>query len=102
SVGRVPNSAPPRFVGLVRDVSAEVAATNALKLERDRSLAYLELNDAILLSLDAERRVVEVNARGAQMLGAPAPDILGRDWLSFLRGESEQERASMMLASALA
>ncbi len=102
SVGRVPDSSPPRFVGLVRDITAEIEATNALELERDRSNAYLELNDAILLSIDAQRRVHEVNARGAELLGAARPEIVGRDWLSFMRDETECERARLMLASARA
>jgi two-component system sensor kinase FixL len=101
SVGRVPLSTPPRFVGLIRDVSSEIDATHALKLERDRSNAYLELNEAILLTLDAGRRIVEVNARGSELLGAPRPEIVGRDWLGFVH-ESERERATLLLDSALA
>jgi two-component system sensor kinase FixL len=101
SVGRVPQSTPPRFVGLIRDITSEIEATNALKLERDRSNAYLELNDAILLTLDAGRRVLEVNARGCELLGAPRPEIVGRDWLGFMQ-EAERERAQLLLESALA
>jgi len=48
SVGRVPDAVPPRFVGLMRDISAEREATAALKLERDRARAFLELNDIYL------------------------------------------------------
>ncbi len=102
SVGRVPHSMPARFVGLVRDITSDVEATNALKLERDRSNAYLELNDAILLTLDAQRRVLEVNARGCELLGAPRCELAGRDWLSFFDDEPERERAQLMLDSALA
>ena len=102
SVGRIPGSEPPRFVGLVRDTTSEHEATAALKLERDRANAYLELNDSILLSLDAERRVSEVNARGSMLLGAPRQEIRGRDWLDFLSGEAERERGRLMLANALA
>lgn len=101
SVGSVPQSLPPRFVGLVRDITCEVEATNALKLERDRSNAYLELNDAILLTLDADRRVLEVNARGSELLGAPRCDLVGRDWLSFIGTEPERERARLLLDRAL-
>ncbi len=102
SVGRVPGSDPPRFVGLVRDVTREHEATAALKLERDRANAYLELNDSILLSLDEDRRVCEVNARGSELLGAPKEKIRGRDLIDFFHGESERERARLMLERALA
>jgi C4-dicarboxylate-specific signal transduction histidine kinase len=59
---------------------------------RDRANAYLELNEAILLSLDAGRRIRESNARGARLLGT--------DWLDLFVGEPERERAHLMLESA--
>ena len=102
SVGRIPDSNPPRFVGLVRDTTAEHVATAELKLERDRANAYLELHDSILLALDSGRRVLEVNSRGAELLGAPAQEILGSEWLDFMRGDSERDRARSLLESALA
>ena len=101
SVGRIPDSNPPRFVGLVRDTTSEHAAKAALELERDRANAYLELNEAILLSLDQEHRIREVNARGADLLGCSAEDLNERDWMDFFRGESERERARQMLERAL-
>jgi two-component system, LuxR family, sensor kinase FixL len=102
AVGRIADSAPPRFVGLVSDTTAEQEAIDALKLERDRANAYLELHDSILLALDPERRVTEVNSRGGELLGAPVPDLIGRDWLDFADGDGERERARLMLGSALA
>jgi two-component system sensor kinase FixL len=102
SVGRVPDCTPPRFVGLMRDISAERVANAALKLQRDRAQAFLELHDSILLELDAERDVREINARGSQLLGAPAQEIVGRDWLDFICGDAERGRARQLLAEALA
>ena len=101
SVGQVPGASPPSFVGLMRDVTVEHEATAALKLERDRARAYLELHDSILLELDVDGRVREINARGAELLGAPAPDIAGQDWIGFLCGETERQRGRLMLSSAL-
>jgi two-component system sensor kinase FixL len=100
SVGQVPDSVPPRFVGLLRDVTAEHESIAALKLERDRARAFLELHDSILLELDSRQRVREINARGCDLLGAPAFQIVGQDWSSLMCGESERERARLMLARA--
>jgi len=101
SVGRISNSRPPRFIGILRDITAERDAYAALKFERDRANAYLELNEAILLMLDPQRRILEINARGSDLLGAPSVDLHGRDWLDFLNGETERERGRDMLDSAL-
>lgn len=100
SVGQVPDSDPPRFVGLLRDVSAEHQYLAALRLERDRANAYLELNDAILLRLDADHHIVEINARGGDLLGAPRDEIHGRDWLSLMANAEERTRALEMLEAA--
>jgi two-component system sensor kinase FixL len=101
AVGRVRDSSPPRFVGLLRDVTSEHAALFALQAERDRARAFLELNDDILVEIDAERRVRDINMRGGELLGAPAQDILGRDWLEFIHGEDEHERARTLLRNSL-
>ena len=86
-----------------RRVSSDRCATSppntrrraALKLERDRANAYLELNDSILL--DARRRsaaYVEINARGSDTARRTGPvDLHGRDWLDFIHGDAERERA---------
>jgi two-component system sensor kinase FixL len=102
SVGRIADAGLPRFVGIVRDISAERDASAALKLERDRASAYLELNDAILLMLDSERRIVEINVRGNDILGKQSIDLHGRDWLQFMNGESECEGGRLLLQCALA
>lgn len=101
SVGRIRDSAPPRFVGLLRDVSEENENLAALKFERDRANAFLELHDAVLLVLDAQGQVREVNARGSEILGAPVADIVGRDFRDFAKGDVERERADMLLKDAL-
>jgi two-component system sensor kinase FixL len=100
SVGRIAESSPARFVGMLRDVSAEHEAWAALKLQRDRAQAFLELHDAILLELDPGYRVRDINTRGADLLGAPVEDIRDRNWLDFIQPGVERERARMMLASA--
>jgi len=102
SVGQVRDSVPPRFVGLVRDITAEHEATSALKLQRDRASAYLQLHDSILLELDTQQRIREINSRGAEHLGGTPPCLVGRDWIGLVRGEPERERARLLLAGALA
>jgi two-component system, LuxR family, sensor kinase FixL len=102
SVGKIPDSDPPRFVGMLRDVTAEHEAMSALRLERDRANAYLELNDSILLKLDTRQRITEINARGADLLGAPRNEIHGADWLGLFVGDDDRARARQMLEGASA
>ena len=102
SVGRIPDVGLPRFVGLVRDATPEHEAMTLLRMERDRANAYLELNEALLMSLGPDRRVLEVNARGSELLGMAREEIHGRDWIDFFPDDYERERARILLDSALA
>jgi two-component system sensor kinase FixL len=100
SVGRVPDSLPPRFVGLIRDITAEREATAALELQRDRARAYLELHDAILVELDVGQRIREINTRGAERLGGSVAFLVGRDWLDLMSGTAERGLAQTLLDDA--
>jgi two-component system sensor kinase FixL len=71
SVGRVPDCNPPCFVGILRDMTAELENTDALRRERDRANASLEL--ATL----AQERVTRVGrlASMAEMASGMAHEI---------------------------
>jgi PAS domain S-box-containing protein len=62
---------------------------------------FLELHAAMQLELDATRQVREVNTRGKRTLGAQLFDVVGTDWLDFINGASERQRARRLLADAL-
>src|SRR5688572_5269000 len=51
SVGRIRESMPPHFVGLFHAATPAQATLEALQMERDRALAFLELHDSILLEI---------------------------------------------------
>jgi two-component system sensor kinase FixL len=81
SVGQVAGSEPPRFVGLLHDITLRREAMAAIRRERDRANMYLEMAQVFLLALSAERRVQLVNRKGCDILGLREVDLLGRDWL---------------------
>ena len=81
SVGRVHDSDPPRFIGLLHDITLRREAMAALRRERDRASMYLEMAQVILLALSADLRVQLVNRKGCDVLERRELDLLGRDWL---------------------
>ena len=81
SVGQIAGSEPPRFVGLLHDITLRREAMAAIRRERDRANMYLEIAQVILLALSPERRVQLVNRKGCDTLGLREMDLLGRDWL---------------------
>ena len=81
SVGQVAGADPPRFVGLLHDITLRREAMAAIRRERDRANMYLEIAQVFLLALTADRRVQLVNRKGCDILGRREIELLGRDWL---------------------
>ena len=82
SVGRIATLEPPRVVGLVSDITDRKRAVEALRRERDRAQAYLDLAEVMLLALDANGTVSLVNRKGCEILGWPEDELVGRDWFT--------------------
>ncbi|MGH9141132.1 MAG: response regulator [Vicinamibacterales bacterium] len=49
--------------------------------ERDRAQRYLDTAETILLALDLEGRITQVNRYACSIVGWPAEQLLGRDWI---------------------
>ena len=81
SVGRIHESDPPRFVGLLHDITLRREAMAAVRRERDRANMYLEMAQVILVALSADLRLQLINRKGCDTLGWREVDRLGRDWL---------------------
>ena len=90
SVGQVVGSDPPRFVGLLHDITLRREAMAAIRRERDRANLYLEIAQVFLLALSAERRVQLVNRKGCDVLGRREMDLLGRNWLDVAVPEDQR------------
>ena len=68
-------------------------AEAALREERDRAQAVLEVAGAILVVLDPGGRVLMLNQHGREVLEDPDGALVGQEW--FLAAVPEDERAAM-------
>ncbi len=95
SVGRV-SGAEPRFVGIIRDISAKKKAEEALIRERDRSHSYLEVAGVMLLVLDREGNIDLINRRGCEILGREEEDLLGEPWIQGFIPEDKRAEVTVI------
>jgi two-component system sensor kinase FixL len=91
SVGRVQGSDPPRFIGLLHDITLRREAMAAIRRERDRANMYLEIAQVILVALSVDHRVQLINRKGCDTLGRRELDLLGRNWLEVAITPGHQE-----------
>jgi two-component system sensor kinase FixL len=80
SVGAIAGYHPPRFVGLLHDLTLRHQALSAVARERDRANRYLEAAQTMLVGLDLTHHVTMINRKGCEVLGYDEAHLLGSDW----------------------
>ena len=68
SVGRIPNTDPPQFVGFLHDTSLRRKALATLEKERQVNRLYLDLAQVMLVATDRAGVVQLVNQRAIRVL----------------------------------
>jgi len=90
SVGRIPRTEPPQFVGFLHDTSLRRKALATLEQERQHTRLYLDLAQVMLVALDRAGVVQLVNQRAVRVLKMSEAEILKRHWVD--RCVSPEER----------
>lgn len=81
SVGRIPRTDPPQFVGYLHDTSLRRKALATLEKERQLNRLYLDLAQVMLVATDRNGVVRLVNQRAIRVLGKPDSEIVGSHWI---------------------
>ncbi len=81
SIGRIPRTDPPLFVGYLHDTSLRRKALATLEKERHLNRLYLDLAQVMLVATDRSGIVQLVNQRAVRVIGRNDGDILGSSWI---------------------
>jgi len=81
SVGLIPNTAPPQFVGFLHDTSLRRKALATLEKERQLNRLYLDLAQVMLVATNRDGVVQLVNQRAIRVLGKLEARIVGQNWI---------------------
>ncbi len=83
SVGRIPRTDPPQFVGYLHDTSLRRKALATLEQERQLNRLYLDLAQVMLVALDRAGIVQLVNQRAVRVLKMSDAEIINRNWVEI-------------------
>jgi two-component system sensor kinase FixL len=81
SVGRIPDSNPPQFVGYLHDNSLRRKALATLEQERQMNRLYLDLAQVMLVATDRAGNVQLVNQRAVRVLKTADARIIHCNWI---------------------
>jgi two-component system sensor kinase FixL len=81
SVGRIPKTEPPMFVGFLHDTHLRRKALATLEKERQLNRLYLDLAQVMLVATDRSGVVRLVNQRANRVLKRKDEDIVNRLWI---------------------
>lgn len=90
-MGNLPHEVVPAHLMLVRDMSGEHAARDALLASEARYEDLVESGLAMVWMNDLEGRLLRVNAAMADALGHEGKDMLGRPLSDFLAAEAQEQ-----------
>jgi PAS domain S-box-containing protein len=92
SAGIIEFQGGPAVVGTAYDITERKQAEDALRQERDKAQQYLDIAGVMFVAIDRDERVSLVNAKGCEVIGYEAQDIIGKNWFdTFLPGEVREE-----------
>ncbi|BER91759.1 HD domain-containing phosphohydrolase [Atrimonas thermophila] len=74
------------------DITKYREMERTLRRERDRLREYLRIADIIFVVLNLQGEVVLINQKGAEILGYPQEEILGKNWFDFFIPERLRDK----------
>jgi PAS domain S-box-containing protein len=90
-----------RAVVVTSLVSPIASLFRDLAQERDRAQRYLDVADVVLIVVGRDGRIQLINRKGAEVLGLPVDEIVGRDWFRDFLPDSRRGKALELFASLM-
>lgn len=73
------------------DISSRKELEIALRSQQELVQQYLDVTNTVFLVLDKQERIFMINKAGADMLGLPEKELVGRNWFDEFIPESQRD-----------
>lgn len=77
-------------------------AQEEVRKERDKAQKYLDIAGAILVVIDADRKVSLINKKGCEVLGYTEDEIIGRNWFDNFLPAQDRDRVKFAFEQLMA
>ena len=79
---------PQYFISQIQDITERKRVEESLQAERRKAEKYLETAGVMMLALDRQGTVTMINHKGCEILGYPADEIIGKNWMDTFLPEA--------------
>lgn len=88
-------------VNLNQTTIIRIKEMEEIRVERDTAQKYLDVAGVMFVVLDADGRVVRINAKGCKILGHSENEILGKHWISNFVPERIRDHINTLFLSLI-
>lgn len=74
---------PGIAIGIFNDLTDQKRWESRILEARDRAERFLDISQAMIVSLNREGEIAEINRRGCEILGYDATDLVGQNWFEL-------------------
>jgi len=74
------NGKPVAIEGIFHDVTEQKERRRELQIARNRAENYLQVANVMIIVLDKNANIKLINNKGAEILGLPKEEIIGKNW----------------------
>ncbi len=83
---------PKGVEGFLRNITERKLAEQKIEQERNRSQQYLDIAGVMFVVINIDETVSLINKKGCEILGAPAEQIIGKNWFdNFLPAKTRKQ-----------
>ncbi len=93
---------PVGVLAIVKNITEQKRAEEALRHERDRAQRYLDVAGVAIQVIDPEQKTVLINRKFREMLGYQEHEVIGRNWFDIFTPERNRGLAKALFGKLVA
>ncbi|MDH4209164.1 MAG: PAS domain S-box protein, partial [Anaerolineae bacterium] len=93
---------PVGVLAIVKNITEQKRAEQALRQERDRAQRYLDVAGVAIQVIDPDQKTALINRKCCEMLGYQEHEVIGRNWFDIFTPERNRSVAKALFGKLVA
>ncbi|MGB5396362.1 MAG: PAS domain S-box protein [Gammaproteobacteria bacterium] len=94
-------SQPTHLLGISEDITESKQVQLAIVAEKNRAELYLQVSEAIIVSINNAGRITLINRRGCELLGRSEKSLIGKNWIDIAIPEHNRDKVKQVFSKLI-